>query len=165
MKVVNKIFRMVCLLSGFSGLALSTTSLAMTGDGCYQSFTREDTQKSLTISASVCIRGSLEEGIGGSGAHVVLVQPNSNVVFWCGKTTSISLLDGSTLYSFDEKNNRGLSAVELTPSSQEGKKDTGKVSFSQLITVGTLDYFAVKNIDEKAFQNLFNSELCTTDRN
>ena len=83
----------------FATMVIVSTAYAQASitDGCYQTF------RPGSMNVVICVSGSAEEGLGGSGAQIAIVGPNGGDVLFCQKTSKISVDRNSTSFQFQKE--------------------------------------------------------------
>lgn len=112
-------------------LAVPSFSFAINADGCFQMYLPS------VMYPVICVSGSNEEGIGGRGARVALVGPNSLLVRSCSLTSSIrfegDVTKNKVTYFFDNGESiRFDGAINPTTNREEGKVTIGRTTLNYM---------------------------------
>jgi len=150
MRMFRTSLSLLVLVLGFSNLAL-----ALDADGCFQTY------QTSSLYPVICVSGSNEEGIGGRGARVVLIGPNSTEIAWCGVTTSLSTVGSFAIdknnFEFHFSPESGMLTIAFSGTASEDGRESGTVQFNEVNSNVTLQYIRlspelVKRVNpEKAF--------------
>lgn len=116
--------------------------LAINPDGCFQMV------KPSVMYPVICVDGSGEEGIGGAGARVALVGPNSLIVRWCGLTSRLQMsgdvTKNQTTYFFEAASD----SIRFDGSVNENGTEVGTV------TIGSSTFNYVRLTEEQTLEVL-----------
>jgi hypothetical protein len=119
-----KIAAILVSLTSFSSMGLSLNL-----DGCFQLY------RPGSLFPVVCVDGAHEEGIGGSGARVSIIGPNSLEVHSCSITASIRINEditkNKTVYVFEDGETIKFNGtVNSSTNSEEGTIKIGNSEFN-----------------------------------
>lgn len=85
--LLSSVFTLTLL--GFSLVNMAPAQASFQFDGCYQMYLPN------VMYPAFCLSGTSEEGIGGSGARLVIFSTNSDQILACGKSSSLDFSSNS----------------------------------------------------------------------
>jgi hypothetical protein len=150
MKKSNLFVSALALLSSVGAFA------ANGGDGCFQMYRPNE------LFPAICVSGTLEEGINGSGVRVALVD-NVGQVVWCGHTTSSVMGSANPsvnkwTLNFDKAS--GMISIQFNGATEADGLQAGKITLTETDDKNTLEYKELSAATMARLRGVFDSDKC-----
>lgn len=138
----------ILLSFAFMSIFAMKSQAAIHFDGCYQLYLPS------VMYPVFCLDGTNEEGIGGSGARLVIFHPNSSRVSACGLSTAVRSMTNSFEFYLQDKKEIILSDIASWDNGIEGNATFGSstlkfIQLSQTTTKHLLSKFYSEGRCEK----------------
>lgn len=138
----------------FSLIGFSSAQASFQFDGCYQMYLPN------VMYPAFCLIGTSEEGIGGSGARLVIFSTNSDQILACGKSTSLDFSSNSLKFIQNGTAELILRNLKTENLRLEGDATLGKTNLKFIqISPSESQHLMDKFYDEVRCQNLQAGEL------
>lgn len=138
----------------FSAINTANAQVGYNFDGCYQMYLPN------VMYPAFCLDGTSEEGIGGSGARLVIFSTNSDQILACSKSSSLDFSDYSLKFIQNGTAELILKNLKSKNHRLEGDAVLGKTNLKFIqISPSESQHLMEKFYEEDRCQNLENGEL------